>query len=172
MILSGLEIEKRLGRDIVIDPFDRKQLGPNSYNLRLGSVIFTYDSMSLDMRKDNDGKMTVIPNEGLMVHPGIVYLARTLEYTETFNLVPMIEGRSSVGRLGIFVHTTAGFGDVGFKGCWTLEISCIQPAVIYPGVEICQLFFHTIEGEHENYRSNKYQNSKGLQRSLMYKDFK
>ena len=85
--------------------------------------------------------------------------------------VPMLEGRSSIGRLGLFVHITAGFGDVGFCGYWTLEIFCVQPIRIFAGVEICQIFFHSIEGEFENYRSGKYQNNTGIQHSMLYREF-
>ena len=83
----------------------------------------------------------------------------------------MLEGRSSIGRLGLFVHITAGFGDVGFHGYWTLEVFCVQPIRIYAGVEICQIFYHTIEGDYDSYRSGKYQNNKGIQHSLLYKEF-
>ncbi len=98
-------------------------------------------------------------------------LGRTVEYTKTKNLVPMLEGRSSVGRLGMFVHVTAGFGDVGFEGFWTLEIFCVQPVKIYPNVEICQIYYHNIEGEYEKYISGKYQKNKEIQPSFIYKDF-
>ena len=101
-----------------------------------------------------------------------LYLGRTVEYTETHNLVPMLEGRSSVGRLGLFVHVTAGFGDVGFKGYWTLEIFCVQPIKIYPSVEICQIFYHSVEGDVDPYKSGKYQGNKDIQASMLYKDFK
>jgi dCTP deaminase len=83
----------------------------------------------------------------------------------------MIEGRSSVGRLGIFIHITAGFGDVGFKGFWTLEISCIQPVRIYAGVEICQVFYHTVTEPFEEYKSGKYQGNTEVQPSMLWKDF-
>ena len=83
----------------------------------------------------------------------------------------MLEGRSSIGRLGLFIHITAGFGDVGFNGFWTLEMSCLKPVRIYAGVEICQIFYHTIAGEYERYISSKYQNNQGIQPSLLYKDF-
>jgi dCTP deaminase len=83
----------------------------------------------------------------------------------------MLEGRSSIGRLGLFIHVTAGFGDVGFKGFWTLEIFCVQPIRIYAGTEICQIYYHKVEGDHENYQSGKYQNNQGIQPSLLYKDF-
>ena len=83
----------------------------------------------------------------------------------------MLEGRSSIGRLGMYVHVTAGFGDVGFKGFWTLEISVIHPLVVYPNVQICQIFYHTVEGEITEYKSGKYQANSGIQPSLLYKDF-
>lgn len=98
-------------------------------------------------------------------------MGRTLEFTETHNLVPMLEGRSSIGRLGMLVHVTAGFGDVGFKGFWTLEISVIQPLIVYPGVEVCQIFYHTLEGPITEYTSGKYQANQGIQPSMLYKDF-
>jgi dCTP deaminase len=94
-----------------------------------------------------------------------------MERTATHNLVPMLEGRSSVGRLGLFVHVTAGFGDVGFEGYWTLEMFAVQPIRIYPGVEIAQIFYHTIEGDITEYSSNKYQHNNDIQPSLLFKDW-
>tara|TARA_Y200000002_G_scaffold35602_1_gene26076 strand:- start:938 stop:1465 length:528 start_codon:yes stop_codon:yes gene_type:complete len=172
MILSGKEIESRIDKDIIIEPFDKKRINPNSYNLSLHNELLIYKDSTLDMKKDNEVKKLTIPSNGLVLETNRLYLGRTVEYTETKNLVPMLEGRSSIGRLGLFVHVTAGFGDVGFKGFWTLEIFCIQPVKIYPSVEICQVYYHTIEGEIKNYSSQKYQNNRGIQSSLLFKDFK
>ena len=171
MILSGKEIEKRIGNDILIEPYNRKQLNPNSYNLTLHHELLTYANTELDMKKNHDTQKILIPENGLLLEPGKLYLGRTKEYTKTNNLVPMLEGRSSIGRLGMFVHITAGFGDVGFEGFWTLEIFVVQPLKIYPNIEICQIYFHKIEGDFENYHSNKYQSNKGIQPSYLYKDF-
>lgn len=171
MILSGKEIKRKLGNDIFIEPFNERQLGPNSYNLRLHNELLVYEDAVLDMKKQHSVKKIMIFEEGLVLQPGKLYLGRTLEHTKTDSHVPMLEGRSSIGRLGMFIHITAGFGDVGFNGFWTLEIFCVQPIRIYPGVEICQIFYHTIEGEYTRYMSNKYQNNKGIQPSLLYKDF-
>ncbi|MDR3270484.1 MAG: dCTP deaminase [Peptococcaceae bacterium] len=171
MILSGLEIQAKLGREIHIEPFDRAQLNPNSYNLRLHQDLLVYNEDVLDMKKPNKTAALRIPPEGLVLAPGRLYLGRTLEYTETDRYVPMLEGRSSIGRLGLFIHVTAGFGDVGFKGFWTLEIHCIQPIRIYAGVEICQIYYHAIEGEYEQYSGGKYQDNQGIQPSLLYQDF-
>ncbi|WCK57073.1 dCTP deaminase (plasmid) [Aneurinibacillus sp. Ricciae_BoGa-3] len=171
MILSGLEIKKRLGKEIFIDPFNEKQVNPNSYNLKLHNELLVYDEVVLDMKKENQTRKIVIPEEGIVLMPGVLYLGRTVEHTRTENLVPMLEGRSSVGRLGIAIHATAGFGDNGFSGYWTLEIFVIQPVRIYPYVEIGQIYYHEIEGESEKYTSGKYQGNQGIQGSMLYKDF-
>ena len=171
MILSGKEIINRQGKDIIIDPFDENQVNPNSYNLRLHNELLNYDSPILDMKKENLGTKIIIPKEGLLLESNKLFLGRTIEYTETDNFIPMLEGRSSVGRLGLFVHITAGFGDVGFKGYWTLEIFCVQPVKIYPGVEICQIFYHSIDGDYDSYEGGKYQATKDIHTSMLYKDF-
>jgi dCTP deaminase len=171
MILSGIEIRKQLGGNIKISPFNETQLNPNSYNLTLHNEVLVYDNEVLDMKKENTASKIIIPEEGMLLEPGKLYLGRTIEYTETNKYVPMLEGRSSIGRLGLFVHITAGFGDVGFSGYWTLEMFCVQPIRIYPGVQICQVFYHSIEGDYELYNSGKYQKNSGIQPSLLYKDF-
>ncbi|HJA36164.1 MAG TPA: dCTP deaminase [Firmicutes bacterium] len=171
MILSGKEIQRELGKRIFIEPFDPSRLNPNSYNLTLHDELLVYDSPVLDMKKPNPAHTIRIPESGLRLEPGRLYLGRTREFTRTEGFVPMLEGRSSVGRLGLFIHVTAGFGDVGFAGYWTLEIFCVQPIVIYPGVELCQIYYHTIQGDYEPYRSGKYQNNQGIQPSLLYRDF-
>ncbi|WP_234124833.1 dCTP deaminase [Clostridium hydrogenum] len=171
MILSGKEIKNRLGKEIKIEPYSESQLNPNSYNLRLHNELLVYDEEVLDMKKENKASRIIIPEEGLVLEPRRLYLGRTVEYTETDKYVPMLEGRSSIGRLGLFIHVTAGFGDVGFKGYWTLEIFCVQPIKIYPGVELCQIYYHDIDGEYDKYSSGKYQNNTGIQPSLLYKDF-
>jgi dCTP deaminase len=170
MILSGHEIRDRLESDIIIDPFDDEQLNPNSYNLTLHDELMTYEEIVLDMRRANRVRRMEIPSDGLVLTPNQIYLARTVERTETHNLVPQIEGRSSVGRLGLFVHVTAGFGDVGFSGHWTLEMFAVQPVRIYPFVPICQIFYHEIVGEISEYASDKYQNNHDIQPSLLFKE--
>jgi dCTP deaminase len=169
MILSGQAIRERLGNDIVIDPFDDAQLNPNSYNLTLHNELLVYEELMLDMAKANRVRRVEIPEEGLVLSPNQLYLARTAERTTTHNLVPQIEGRSSVGRLGLFVHVTAGFGDVGFSGYWTLEMFAVQPVRIYAGVPICQIFYHQIIGAYDEYAS-KYQHNRDIQPSLLFQE--
>ena len=170
MILSGNQIRASLGKDIVIEPFQDANLNPNSYNLTLHNELMTYEEVVLDMAKPNRVRRLIIPPEGLVLGPNQLYLGRTVERTETHNLVPMIEGRSSIGRLGLFVHVTAGFGDVGFCGFWTLEMFAVQPVRIYPNVQICQIFYHQIAGEVTEYQSNKYQDNHDIQPSLLFKE--
>ena len=171
MILSGREIEKHIGKEIIIEPFEHRRVNPNSYNLSLNSELLVYENRLLDMKKSNPAKKIVIPDSGLILEPNKLYLGRTNEYTKTESFIPMLEGRSSTGRLGLFIHVTAGFGDIGFSGYWTLEMFCIQPIKIYPNVDICQIYYHTIKGDYDLYKSGKYQNNTGIQPSLMYKDF-
>jgi dCTP deaminase len=170
MILSGHQIKRHLGTDILIDPFDESHLNPNSYNLTLHNELMVYEEVVLDMCKPNRVRRMTIPSEGLVLGPNQLYLGRTVERTETHNLVPMIEGRSSVGRLGLFVHVTAGFGDVGFCGYWTLEMFAVQPVRIYPGIQICQIFYHEINGSITEYASEKYQHNRDIQPSLLFKE--
>ena len=170
MILSGEEIRNQLGGNIIIEPFDEGLLNPNSYNLTLHNELLIYEEVVLDMKQANRVRRIVIPDDGIVLHPSQLYLGRTAEYTETRNLVPMIEGRSSVGRLGLFVHVTAGFGDVGYCGCWTLEMFAAQPVRIYPRIPICQIFYHQITGEIREYASDKYQYSRDILPSLLYKE--
>ena len=171
MILSGKEILKNIGKDIIIEPFNEKKINPNSYNLSLHNELLVYEDNLLDMKKPNETKKIIIPEDGLILEPGKLYLGRTNEFTKTEKFVPMLEGRSSTGRLGLFIHVTAGFGDIGFAGYWTLEIFCVQPIKVYPNVDICQIYYHDIYGDYDLYNSGKYQNNTGVQPSLMYKDF-
>ena len=148
MILTGNEIKQRIASgDIVIHPYNEDQLGPNSCNLRLHRDMLVYREAVLDPKRDNRTAKIIIPPEGYVLKPGRVYIASTEEWTETHTLVPMLIGRSSVGRLGLAVHVTAGFGDIGFRGRWTLELAATEPVRVYPGMEICQIYYHTVAGE-------------------------
>ncbi|MCL2755755.1 MAG: dCTP deaminase [Firmicutes bacterium] len=177
MILSGIEIKKQYEQgNIFITDFDEKNLGPNSYDLTLHDELLVYTDKVLDMKQPNATKRIKIPAEGLVLEPGILYLGRTTEWTTSKKHAPMLEGRSSIGRLGIFIHVTAGFGDVGYDGTWTLEIQVIHPIRVYPGVRIGQIYFHTVEGEFIPYgetgnNSGKYNKLNDIKASMLYKDF-
>ena len=161
MLFSGNRIKWMVETDkLVIEPFNQDQINPNSYNVRLHEKLLVYTDKVLDARKDNPTKEIIIPPAGLVLSPGELYLGRTVEYTETPNVVPMLEGRSSLARLGIQVHITAGFGDRGFKGHWTLEILAAKPVLIYPNMEIAQLSYQDVDQDGPIYRG-KYNNSAG-----------
>ncbi|MCP4786613.1 MAG: dCTP deaminase [Fuerstiella sp.] len=170
MILSGSEIKAQLGKNLNIEPFHEDQLNSNSYNLTLHDELLVYEEIVLDMKRPNRFRRITIPEDGLVLQPNQLYLGRTTEHTETHNYVPMLEGRSSIGRLGLFVHVTAGFGDVGFCGFWTLEMFAVQPVRIYSGVQVCQIFYHSVEGNITEYQSTKYQNNTDIQPSLLFKE--
>ena len=159
----------RLG-NIVISPFRQEQINPNSYNVTLNPALEVYDCDVLDVKKDNPTKKIIIPEKGLVLEPNMLYLGRTNEYTETYNLVPCIDGRSSIGRLGLFIHVTAGFGDVGFKGTWTLEIMCIHPIRIYPNIQIGQLHYEKLQGKPTLYQG-RYLNQIDATASRLYQDY-
>ncbi|MCB0617946.1 MAG: dCTP deaminase [Saprospiraceae bacterium] len=150
MILLGIE-----KGEIVIDPFHADCLGTNSYDVHLGKYLAVYKDRVLDARRHNEIELFEIPEEGYVLNPGTLYLGVTEEYTETHAAVPFLEGKSSVGRLGIDIHATAGKGDVGFCNTWTLEISCTQPVRVYRGMPIGQLIYFEVEGEIVNYYNTK-----------------
>ena len=156
MILSDKAIlEAMESGAIVVEPFDRHALGTNSYDVHLSKHLATYTSEVLDARQHNKVHHFEIPEEGYVLRPGTVYLGATLEYTETHKHVPFLEGKSSVGRLGIDIHATAGKGDVGFCNHWTLEISVAQPVRIYAGMPIGQLIYFHVEGDVETCYNKK-----------------
>lgn len=161
MILSDAQILAAMDRgDIVIEPLNRECLGSNSYDVHLGRHLALYESEVLDARQHNTVKHFEIPEEGIVLQPGVLYLGVTEEYTETFNYVPFLEGKSSVGRLGIDIHATAGKGDVGFCNHWTLEISVTMPVRVYAGMPVGQLIYFMVEGEvinpYDKKKSAKY----------------
>jgi dCTP deaminase len=132
---------------IKVEPFRRECLGSNSYDVHLGKTLAIYSDKILDARKHNTIKTFEIPPEGYVLEPHEFYLGVTEEYTETLEHVPFLEGKSSVGRLGIDIHATAGKGDVGFCNYWTLEISVKQPVRVYAGMPIGQLIYFQVQGD-------------------------
>lgn len=156
MILSDKRIlEEMEAGSILIEPFRRDCLGSNSYDVHLGRYLAVYTSRVLDAKQHNQIEEIIIPDEGLVLQPGVLYLGVTEEYTETHKHVPFLEGKSSTGRLGIDIHATAGKGDVGFCNTWTLEISVAMPVRIYAGMPVGQLIYFVVEGEIETFYNKK-----------------
>ena len=196
-MLTGPEIARQvLLGGVVIDPFDPARCGSNSYDLTLAPELLVYAKNypvheacgaaarrrspwlhevcaandPLDMAADEPTVPLTIPLAGLTLWPGVLYLGATVERTFTPHHVPCISGRSSVGRLGLAVHVTAGFGDLFFDGRWTLELLAAVPVRVYAGVRVCQLYLTTVEGERQPY-AGKYAGQTGPRASGMWRDF-
>jgi dCTP deaminase len=134
--------------EIKITPFRRGCLQPNSYDLHLGSSLLVYTERILDAKREHLTREVPIGDEGLVLEPGEIYLGVTEEHTEASpTLVPYLDGKSSVGRLGLWVHVTAGGGDAGFSGAWTLELVAVKPIRVYPGMPIAQIRYEPAIGE-------------------------
>lgn len=162
MKLTGPEILKQYNEGkIIIDPFDPKQLNPNSYNLKLAPILHEYTNSCVSTRSPNPTREIIIPETGFLIEPGKFYLGTTVEHTETYGFAPMLSGRSSGGRLSISIHACAGFGDEGFRGTWTLEIFTIIPVRVFPYDEICQIAYEPLVGEIMSY-NGRYQDQKGV----------
>jgi dCTP deaminase len=145
MILTDKTIIDEIAAgNIVIEPLIEANIGTNSVDLTLSNTLLMYTDHLLDTRKKNAYAPIIIPEEGMILQPNILYLASTVEYTETLRHVPLLHGKSSLARLGLYIHVCAGFGDVGFRGHWTLELAVIQPVKIYPGMKIAQICYHDI----------------------------
>ena len=158
-VLVDCDIERAHKRGaIVIEPFDRKCLGTNSYDVHLADTLRVYDNeiepgsrfgaafQPLDVRVQRAVIDVLIPHEGYVLRPGELYLASTIEYTESNEHLPILNGKSSLGRLGLSIHVTAGTGDVGFQGHWTMELFVIKPLRVYAGMAVGQLLWFTPSG--------------------------
>ncbi|TWU42944.1 Deoxycytidine triphosphate deaminase [Novipirellula aureliae] len=170
MLISGEEIQRRMGLDLNIDPFDPLRVNPNSYDLSLHHELLVYEEIVLDAASPNRYRRIEIPPEGLTLQPGLLYLGRTVEFTETHSLVPMIQGRSSFARLGLMVNPGGSLGDIGYCGTWTLDLHCVQPIRIYPNMKVCQIYYLDLLNPGATYCSKKYQNSRDIQPSLIFRE--
>ena len=177
MILTDKQILAAITEgSIVIDPFRVECLGSNSYDVHLGQTLAIYTAPILDARLHNVVEYFEIPPEGFVLLPERLYLGVTVEYTETHKHVPFLEGKSSVGRLGIDIHATAGKGDVGFCNTWTLEISARQPVRIYPEMPIGQLIYFETSGDcttpyHQKPSAKYRERSQRPIESMMFRNF-
>ena len=167
MILTGPEIHKRVrdGR-IEITPFNENQINPASYDLRLGNTLVTYykekgvqgmfrtllENLTWDTKQENPHDSKTF--DQITLQPGILYLMHTEEIVCAHDTVPIVDGKSSIGRLGISVHQTAGFGDIEFRGQYTLEVTVVHPVIVYAGMRFCQIRFHEVVGEIQRYQGN------------------
>lgn len=171
-MLTGEQIiEAVKNGQIVIEPFDVNNVNPNSYNLTIGDKLIAYTDDILDCKNKNNFKIIPIPDDGYILSPNVIYLAATREYTENETYVPQISGRSSIGRIGLTVHSSAGLGAIGFKGTWTLQLTCIVPTKIYKGMQIGQIYFFPLIGDNNIKYRGYYNNRKEVKTSEQYRDF-
>lgn len=162
-MLTGSEIIKQVENGgIVITDFDQKHLNPNSYNVHVGNTVTMYHGLELvDLHDPDTFKDTVTydisPEDGFILRPGNLYLVPTRELFSAGKFIPKLTGRSSIGRLGIRVHNQAGFGDIGYRGVWTMTMTVVYPTKIYPGDEIAQMYFIAPCGNPDLQYHGKYQ---------------
>jgi dCTP deaminase len=170
MILGGVDIIKeRNVNNLTIEPFDQSQVGPNSYDVRLDNVLLKLECNAwkdgieyIDPRLEQKVHKVMIPENGFLILPGELWLGSTIERAGSSKYVPMYDGRSTIGRMGVWSHVSAGFGDVGFDSTWTLEITCIQPFLLLPGMKIGQVFFHDVSDASMNYsKGHSYHGQNG-----------
>lgn len=194
-MLTGSKIieEYDLGR-IEIDNFDKACVNPNSYDLKIGNTYKTIESDQklkycaapqslsindivipideLSLKEPIEYEEHEISDEGVVLYPGTLYLIPTLNKIHTDYYIPIITGRSSMGRAGISVHKEAGFGDIGFNGSWTLQVTVTYPIRIFKNIRMAQVYFITPYGDIDMLYHGKYQNSDTANGSKAYLDFK
>ena len=172
MILSGIKVKEEVeSKRITIVPFDETNINPNSYNYTLGNFVKVYKENSLDSKVKEEVDIIEIPDDGLVLEPNKGYLGFTEEISGSDYYVPVITGRSSTGRLGLFVQITSDLVDIGFKGRLTLQLHATQPVKIYKGMKIGQVMFWKVFGDVKLY-NGKYQNSLEPRESEVWRDFK
>lgn len=157
MILTGSEIIKQVKKGrITISPFREDFVNPNSYNYRLGDMLQIVQDSIIDSKENIHTETIKIPEDGYILKPGILYLGHTLETIGSDRYVTSLIGRSSVGRLGMFLQITADLGQLGNAHKWTLEIKVTQPLKVYPGVRIGQVSFWLPYGEKDRFYRDGY----------------
>lgn len=171
MILTGPKIKEENEKGtLTIAPFSDKYINPNSYDFRLGNTLIVYKNRVLDSKALNESETIIIPEEGIVLNPDTLYLGHTVETVGSNHYVPILRGKSSTGRMGLFIHITADLIDIGFMGQFTLMMHAVQPLRIYAGMRIGQVTFWETTGDINLY-DGKYQGSSLPMVSQVYKDF-
>ncbi|CAL7959340.1 dCTP deaminase, dUMP-forming [Alphaproteobacteria bacterium] len=172
MILTGKKIRQEvLNNNIHIKPFDQNFINPNSYNYRLGGEILENQDAIIEARKKGTFKKIHLCDDGFTLLPHKLYLGSTLEEIGSDMYVTTLIGRSSIGRLGLFVQITADLGHQGSKNCWTLEFKVVQPLKIYPGMIIGQVCFWNVLGNQPKFYDGKYAQHLHPHPSKFYQEF-
>lgn len=158
MILSGLKIKEEINKGLInIEPFNENLLNPNSYNYRLSDELLEITDIVIDPKKESKYKTIKLTEEGYLLKPNHLYLGSTVESIGSSKYVTQLIGRSSTGRLGLFLQVTAPLGHVGCQHCWTLELKTVQPLRVYPNMKIGQVTFWKLVGPiTQTYETGKY----------------
>lgn len=158
MILTGPSIEEAVKDGyITIEPFDPALINPNSYNYRLGPDIYEVISSNIDPYTPTEHKKLELQEDGsYLLLPKKLYLGSTEETIGSNQVVTSLIGRSSVGRLGLFMQITADLGQLGDAHKWTLELKVVSPLKLYPGMKIGQVSFWLPQGNCSNYYHGRY----------------
>ena len=187
MILSDRSIREAIAaKRIIIDPFDEACLQPSSIDVKVSNlfrVFRNHTTAIIDVKKDLTDLTELVEMKGdepFVLHPGEFVLGSTLERVAIANdLVARVEGKSSLGRLGLLIHSTAGFIDAGFDGHITLELSNVAnlPITIYPRMKIGQVSFMTMTTPADKpygsgARGSKYQGQRGPTPSRYFENFR
>ena len=154
-MLNKCGLKKEINRNIYVDNAEEK-LGENYIFVTLGDILKVYDSPTLDVKNPSATKIIKIPENGLLLEPNKLYLGRTNEYTKTYGYVPLLSGLDELASLGMEIHITAGFGDNGFEGTWTLEIICANPTIVYPNMTIGRIYYYPLVGNPSIKYQGKY----------------
>lgn len=172
MILSGIKIREEVKKgNVSIYPFTKKLLNPNSYNYRLGNIIYEITDEIIDSKVKTNYKKIILKEEGYVLQPHHLYLAMTKEKIGSKKYVTQLIGRSSMGRIGLFLQVTAPLGHVGCYYNWTLELKAVQPLKIYKNMKIGQVTFWKITGKkYINYTTGKYNKHNKPYVSMFYKE--
>jgi dCTP deaminase len=178
MILSDKTILQEIAAgNIIIDPLNPAHVNPNSVDLTLAPEFKRYAPGILDPRKPLETISFKIPEDGMIISPGDVYLYACNERIGVKNNIrAKVEGKSSLGRLGLFIHVTAGFVDTGFEGSLVLELVATRAIKLYPNMKICQVEFARVEGDiletYDQKAGSKYHGQTGVQESKYHENFK
>ncbi len=172
MILTGNKIiEEVKNNHIIIKPFNKDAVTTNSYDLTLSDKLVIYTDEILDPKKEPHTKIVEIPDEGYELKRGEFLLGSSNEFVGSDFYVPIVHAKSSIARLGLFIHITSGLFDIGCKCNVTFHLYATMPIKLYKNMPIAQLTFWKTQGDIKLY-NGKYQNDHGAVASRIYKDFK
>lgn len=171
VILTGNEIRRQVARKrIVIRPFLDDSINPNSYNYHLGNTLYRLTDPVLDPKQLHNYEVIELSEDGFELKPNTLYLGSTQEQIGSDHYVTSLIGRSSVGRLGLFLQVTADLGNLGAKHHWTLELKVVQPLKVYPGMKIGQVSFWATSGDPAMKYKGKYGAHTGPFYSKIYEE--